>query len=657
MFCRNCGFKLENGDLFCPSCGNKVEPLPNLEAFDATVIADAPIPDAQQNKNAYKGLLFEEREPSYNNVIPQPQTEEKIPVQQEAETAFAQPEPITPQPVAQSREPEAPPAPDFSAVKPPLFSGNDEWILSPPLVTSEPDSDNGETAVAAEPETEFSAAEQETQIADTDNAGEPYVMPDPTNPIREDTYARASENSFQESVVFEPAEETVIAPAAEETAFAPAEEVAVVASSEENETVVAPMDDSYNVYSGAVPGANSQDFRYPTNDNAYPDLPASVSPQFDNMVQLFDEDATVGVDYTQPAVGYQMPVNQPYANPQGNPPRSFAGYDESFAQQNAYAVPPQEPKKKNTAMWIIIACISVMIIAIGATCAVILTQYDSFGDFFASFGVGDKDDDEDDEEKEEDDEEKADNEKDKTERATELVTELTTIEATTLPPTTEKTFDGYCGAQVYYAFDEASKVLTIEGAGEMQNYANVVTPWAGKDVRRVEIGEGVTSVTPGAFTEITPDSIYLSSTVSSFDVLAVNKFGGIEVSPSNRQYKSVNEVLFDKSGSILIAYPNQKINTSYAIPEGVRIIDELAFYEATNLNSLSISSTVEYIDNYAFKGCVNIHRLDMPATVTEIRSGVFYGWLDSQDIYIANAKTKVVEDWNEGCNANVTVAS
>ncbi len=651
MFCRNCGFKLENGDLFCPSCGNKVEPLPNLDAFDATVIADA-----QQSKNAYKGLLFEEHEPSYNNVIQQPQTEEKIPVQQETETEFAQPEHIAPQPAAQSREPETPPAPDFSAVKPPLFSGNDEWILSPPLVMSEADSDNGETAFAAEPETEFSVAEQETQIADADNASAPYVMPDLTNLISEDTYVRASENDLQESVAFEPAEEeTVIAPIAEETVFAPVEEDAVIASSEENETVVAPMDDSYNVYSGAVTGVNSQDFRYPTNDNAYPDMPGSISPQFDNMVQQFDEDATVGVDYTQPAVGYQMPVSQPYANP----PRSFAGYDESFMQQNTYAVPPQEPKKKNTAMWIIIVCISVMIIAIGATCAVILTQYDSFGDFFASFGVGDKDDDDedDDDEKEEDEEEKADKETDKTEQATELETELTTIEATTLPPTTEKTFDGYCGAQVYYDFDEASKVLSIAGFGEMQNYANIVTPWAGKDVRRVEIGEGVTSVTPGAFTEIIPDSIYLSSTVSSFDVLAVNKFGGIEVSPSNRLYKSVNEVLFDKSGSILIAYPNQKINTSYAIPEGVRIIDELAFYEATNLNSLSISSTVEYIDNYAFKGCVNIHRLDMPANVTEIRSGVFYGWLDSQDIYIANAKTKVVEDWNEGCNANVTVAS
>lgn len=654
MFCRNCGFKLENGDLFCPSCGNKVEPLPNIDDVDATVIADAPAPVAQQSKNAYKGLLFEEREPSYNNVLQQPH-EEQIPVQQETETEFAQPEPIEPQPVAQSKEPETPPAPDFSAVKPPLFSGNDEWILSPPLVTQETDSDNGETAFGAEPETEFSVAEQETQISDTDNASEPYVMPDLTNLISEDTYVRASENELQESAYFEPAEEeTVIAPIEEATVFAPVEEDAVIASPEENETVVAPMDDSYNVYSGAVPGVNSQDFRYPTNGNAYPDLPASISPQFDNMVQQFDEDATVGVDYTQSAVGYQMPVNQPYANP----PRSFAGYDESFEQQNSYAVPPQEPKKKNTAMWIIIACISVMIIAIGATCAVILTQYDSFGDFFASFGVGDKDDDdEDDDEKEEDKEDKADKEAYKTEQATELVTELTTIEATTLPSTTEKAFDGYCGAQVYYDFDEASKVLSITGFGEMQNYANVVTPWAGKDVRRVEIGEGVTSVTPGAFTEITPDSIYLSSTVSSFDVLAVNKFGGIEVSPSNRQYKSVNEVLFDKSGSILIAYPNQKINTSYAIPEGVRIIDELAFYEATNLNSLSISSTVEYIDNYAFKGCVNIHRLDMPANVTEIRSGVFYGWLDSQDIYIANAKTKVVEDWNEGCNANVTVAA
>lgn len=568
MFCTKCGNKLGNGEKFCTSCGNKVETLPDWNSDKTEIASSAP----QNNGGKHIGLLFDEREPSFNNAFNVPK------------------------------------------------------------------------------------AEQETEIAPPVQVDMPYVMPDTSGLITDTEFLRAS---VEPSAAVEPAE---IAPSEDATVMMDsADESTVVMAQEEEDTVVAPMDDSYNVYSGAVPGVNSQDFRYPTNDNAYPDLPTSIAPQFDNMAQQLDDEATVVMNHTRPASDNRQFVNQQPLPPADYMQQSYGNPVENYPyppQPNYNPMPPEEPKKKNTAMWIIIACISVIIIALGATCAVILTQYGSFEDFFASFS--DSTDDEEDEESKGDkkDKDKDKGEEETTERepeTTEPETQATTVEITTLPSTTQQPFDGYCGAQVYYDYDEANRTLVISGTGEMQNYANTVTPWAGKEVRRVEVSEGVTSVTPGAFTEIVPDVIYLSSTVSSFDVLAVNKFGGIEVSPSNKQYKSVNEVLFDKSGTVLVAYPNQKINTSYAIPEGVKVIDELAFYEATNLNSLSISSTVEYIDNYAFKGCTNINRIDLPANVAEIRSGVFYGWLESQKIYIANAETKVVGDWNEGCSAEITV--
>lgn len=635
MFCSSCGFRLQDGDRFCSSCGAKVEFLPPTDAIDATVRADLFAHNVQRNPNAHNGLLFDEREPSYNNAIQEPQTEERITVQQEKENRFRQPDPLVP------KEPEMPTEPELSAVKHPLLSDKDEPVSSQAPVEKETESADSEPTTETEP----SESEQETQVADKNCENGSSDEVDAATFINEDVGVSEPEKDSQESVAVEPSEESAAVEQSES-------DDTVVYSSENEKTVIAFKDDTYNVYSGAVPGISSQDFRYPTNDNAYPDLPAGSAPQFGDMAQQFDDDSTICVDYIPPAV---ISANQQDDDYQNGYPHNYGNYGENFVQQNGSDVPAKEPEKSKSATWIIIACISIIIIAIGATCAVILTQYDSFGDFFASFSDGDK---ADEEAEEETDEENHETDKTETEtETTELVTELTTIEPTTMPPTTEKMHDGDCGAQVYYDYDEASGVLIISGMGEMQNYANAVTPWAGKDVRRVEIGEGVTSITPGAFTEITPDAIYLSSTVSSFDVLAVNKFGGIEVNPSNRQYKSVNGVLFDKSGTILIAYPNQKINTSYAVPEGVKIIDELAFYEATNLNSLSISSTVEYIDNYALKGCINIHRLEVPANVTEIRSGAFYGWLDSQEIYVANPETKVVEDWNDGCNANVTVAS
>ncbi len=713
MFCRKCGYNLEDGDLFCPSCGSKVIPLQAYEQGKTIVISDSPAEQIPAGGNVYKGVIFDDREPSYNNAINIQQADEQMPAQAEGQTEYASPETVMPNSAeateiaditGQSPEPVMPPALDFSQLKTPLFSGNDDLIPDLPVAPPAPDFEEEKVTefAQAEPETEFSAVEEEqaTQFAETEQATEfsaveqsnpfeqqkeavdaPYVMPDLSGLIGEATYIAYS-NKPPKAMSAEL--ETEIAAAQEQaeaqTVFAPVQEqseaVTEIASADNDVTElaektdnVAPMDDSYNVYSGVIPGVTSQDFRYPTNDNAYPDLPTSIVPKF-------DEDATIGVDYTQPAFpdrenqqgngvsagDYTQPAfdNPPYNNQQNVPP---------YIPQNTYPeIAPEAPKKKNTAMWIIIACVAVIIIAVGGTCAFILTQYDSFGDFFASFS---------DSEKEDDDDEKSDKDKDKggkgnkdddgkTEDATESVKDKIKPVSTTLEKTAQSfetavsateapKFDGYCGAQVHYSYDASSMVLTIAGTGEMQNYANTVTPWAGKNVKKIIVDEGVTSVSSGAFTENNPESIYLSSTVSSFDVLAVNKFGGIEVSPSNRNYKSVNGVLFDKSGTILYVYPNQKVGTSYAIPEGVKIIHSHAFYEATNLTTLSISSTVEYFDDYAFKGSTNIHRLDVPANVTEIRKGVFYGWVESQEIYIANSKTKVVEDWNEGCNAKMTV--
>lgn len=626
MFCRKCGLKLEDGDVFCPSCGNKVVPLPKADTVSAAATSDFVKSDQKQGKGAYIGVLFDDREPSYSNAVQKNQEEvpETAQIQQEPKEDVALPEFIITEEPKQDQMPEKPPMPDLSALKAPLFSGNDDLIPSEPIIQAAPEVDSSDEAVIAN--------EQEPQVAASDNASEPYVMPDIEN-LAGDGVQVSTDSSDAESGFVNEDEKTVMA-----------------TTSEEDGTVVSPIDDSYNIYSGALPGVDSQNYRYPTNDNAYPNLSSDVAPQFDDMVKQFGEYQPEDVDFVQPVQDFQMSGGQGYSV---DPLQNSDNYG-GIIQQNTNGDPPKEPKRKNAAMWIIIACISIIIISIGAVCTVILTQYGSFGDFFASFS----DSDDKDEDNDEDDNKKKTEKETKTEiRTTELKTEFTTIEITTLPPTTEKTFDGNCGPQVYYDYDEASKVLSIIGFGEMQNYANVVTPWAGKDVKIVEVGEGITNITPGAFTEIIPDSIHLSSTVSSFDVLAVNKFGGIEVSPSNKYYKSVDSVLFDKSGSKLIAYPNQKTNTSYTIPEGVKIIGELAFYEATNLSSLSLGSTVEYVDNYAFKGCVNIQNFEVPLNVAEIRSGVFYGWTELQEIYVANSGTKVVEDWNDGCNANVTVAS
>lgn len=606
MFCRNCGNKIDDGDLFCSGCGSKVEPLPRLDEIDQTVVLGV-TGDAEEQIE-YRGSLFEESGLSYNNAV-QPVKEAETTTEQETEfVSHAAQLPVEQDASASDADDfsDKPPVLDFSAVTSPLFSDDDEIILQ---------------------------KSDKQPVTEGLTASEKDFLP-PEQELNEEDKLISEEES---------------------------DEVKTVVLSEDDDwdkTILSSQEDN-NIYSGAIPGVTSQEFSYPTMDKTY-----SVCSQ--GVERQAEDNAAAKVGFNRPAFYDREPdiikaVPQDYS-PQAYAPQSYVqqefvshnnnDYIERSTAQNAYRNPPEEPQKSKSVMWVVIVCIAVIFIAIGTVGIVFISQLDgvSFNNSFASFS----------------DRKKEDAEKDKGDKNREdgdstdafvATVENTTVETITVPPTTERKFDGSCGADVFYDYDEAGRVLTVFGTGEMQDYEHTDAPWSGKNVARVVIEEGVTSVKEGSFTAISPDTIYLPSTVTSFDVLALSNFGGIEVSPSNRQFKSQSGVLFDKSGTMLIAYPNKSPSTSYTIPSGVKIIGEYAFFQAVNLKSLSISTTVEYIDEYAFSGCYNISVLDIPANVTEIRKGVFYGWVSSQRINVANPHTRAVQNWNEGCGAVVNVAS
>ncbi|MDR2633509.1 MAG: leucine-rich repeat domain-containing protein [Treponema sp.] len=59
----------------------------------------------------------------------------------------------------------------------------------------------------------------------------------------------------------------------------------------------------------------------------------------------------------------------------------------------------------------------------------------------------------------------------------------------------------------------------------------------------------------------------------------------ITVDPGNRQYISVNGILFSKDGTSILCYPPGNGFTSYTIPAGVTAIGEGAFSGCSSLSS------------------------------------------------------------------------
>lgn len=85
----------------------------------------------------------------------------------------------------------------------------------------------------------------------------------------------------------------------------------------------------------------------------------------------------------------------------------------------------------------------------------------------------------------------------------------------------------------------------------------------------------------------------------------------ISVAADNPYYKSVDGVLFDKSGERLILYPCAKNEKTYNVPDGVVNISDIAFYNANNLTDIYLPDSVKEIGRSAFELCKNLNRINL----------------------------------------------
>ena len=119
----------------------------------------------------------------------------------------------------------------------------------------------------------------------------------------------------------------------------------------------------------------------------------------------------------------------------------------------------------------------------------------------------------------------------------------------------------------------------------------------------VNIGSGVTNIGNQAFS-------YCSSLTA------------ITVDGSNPAYSSLAGILFDKSQTTLIQYPNG-LAGSYTIPGSVTSISDSAFQNCASLSSVVIPNGVTNIGNSAFDSCTSLTNVNFGSGVTTIGSFAF----------------------------------
>lgn len=153
--------------------------------------------------------------------------------------------------------------------------------------------------------------------------------------------------------------------------------------------------------------------------------------------------------------------------------------------------------------------------------------------------------------------------------------------------------------------------LTISGNGAMQDFVSVEDqPWHehGGKIRKVVVGDGVTSIGSCAFWKCGVLSAEISSSVTTIGNSAF------------------------RGSSIL----------SVAIPSSVKTIGDDVFSGCQNLDSVTISEGVETIGQRAFQSCGSLKSIVLPASVGEVGAAAFFQCQEMTGVKFAAGSKQVI---------------
>lgn len=119
------------------------------------------------------------------------------------------------------------------------------------------------------------------------------------------------------------------------------------------------------------------------------------------------------------------------------------------------------------------------------------------------------------------------------------------------------------------------------------------------------------------------------TTIGYLALVGCNALESINVSPNNRQYSSVDGVLFNKSKDTLIKYPvNKGTPVRYSVPTSVITIAAAAFEDNSHIQGVFIPRFVYSIGDQAFHRCSNLTSISVeessPFFISDENTGALY---------------------------------
>lgn len=211
-----------------------------------------------------------------------------------------------------------------------------------------------------------------------------------------------------------------------------------------------------------------------------------------------------------------------------------------------------------------------------------------------------------------------------------------------------------------YAFCECSKLSQVTINGNITEIGSHAFEYC-TSLNEFTIPDTVTTIGTWAFFKSGLIEITIPEGITEIGYYAFSSCTALEsitVEESNLNYQSMDGVLYNKAGTILVAYPAQKNNSEFTILDSVETISDGAFYLCRYLKSITYgtglkiigSSAFQYcsalsdicypeecnletIGNSAFEYCDSLIHVEIPATVTSIGANAY---LDCDNIEAFN---------------------
>ena len=196
------------------------------------------------------------------------------------------------------------------------------------------------------------------------------------------------------------------------------------------------------------------------------------------------------------------------------------------------------------------------------------------------------------------------------------------------------------------------------------------------DDDKVVVPEGVTKLSDYCFDENTMTELVLPDSLEVIDDFALSwcenlktvtipknvrqlgcyvfqgssSLSAVNVAAENQYFKSVDGVLFDKSGEKLILFPPAKKATSCRVPDTVKTIDDGAFFQSA-LTEITVGDSVETVGSWAFGKCHGLTGITLGKNVKSMGGYVFSTCDKLQSVTLPASVNEVGECMFEDCTA------